>query len=244
MKLKGIALFFLHCQPDRQREFNYWYDTDHVPENRALSGIFHAQRYVAPAEYVALRESNDLEEGGGTYLTVYFTEKEVSTTREGMTSLAARLREQGRFINFFHSSFGGGFRAEAVAARPEFPLTPGAIPTMPHQGVYIILDEVLDKAQEQRLIDWYDKVHTPDTLKCHGFAAGFRFRCLAPGYENRILHYFFLDDNPLSAAKERKQRLLDLQEQGRMLDFSGLAHRIFAGPYRTIIPLQYDFLVS
>ena len=53
MKLKGIMLYFLSCKPECQREFNYWYDTDHVPENRALPGIFHAQRYVATPDIAA-----------------------------------------------------------------------------------------------------------------------------------------------------------------------------------------------
>ncbi|MBI2866481.1 MAG: hypothetical protein HYX99_03900 [Chloroflexi bacterium] len=237
MKLQGVLLFFLSCPPDRQAEFNQWYDTDHLPENRALPGVFHAQRYVAPPEYRALREATALRDGGGSYLTVYFTENEVRETQKHVITLATQLREGGRFPDYFDSPFGAAFSIQAVALRPGLVLSPGAASVMPHQGAYILLDELTDSSQEQKVMDWYDQVHIPDTLRCPGFAAAFRFRCLRRGYEGWLLHCFYLQGDPLSATRERQQRLPRWQAEGRLLDFSGVARRIFAGPYRAIAPL-------
>jgi len=197
---------------------------------------------VATPDLAALRAQRELADGGGNYISVYFTERDMEETRELMAVLSKRLREQNRFVDYFRGVFRGNFSLDACTLRSDLVIAPGAVPVMPHKGVYITVDDLLDSTQEKRLIEKYDKNEVPAILECPGVAAAFRFRCMEQPYLNRILHFYFLDGDPAGAAKEINRRLANQGALRELPGLSGVARRLFAGPYRTIIPLQHDFL--
>lgn len=242
MKFKGIRIYFLGCNPESEHDFNFWYDSDHVPENRALPGIFHAQRYVATPELMALRMDGTLEENGAKYLSVYFAEIELQETKEYMALLSKRLREKNRFPSYFHGVYRGNYGLDFYATRQDLIIDPGAVPVMPHNGIYLTLDELNGSDDEKSVLDYYEKDEVPFMLGCPGVAAAFRFRCLEPPYLNHVLHFFFLDGDPASAAGAIRKRLSEQGMTEELNVLAGKARRMFAGPYRTIIPMQHDFL--
>ena len=59
MANKGFLLVTMQPPPALEEEFNAWYDTEHIPERRAVPGILTALRYVA------------IEGGHPRYLAMY-----------------------------------------------------------------------------------------------------------------------------------------------------------------------------
>ena len=56
----GLLLTITEPQPELEREFNAWYDTEHIAERLSISGFLSARRWVA-----------DLKPGEGKYLATY-----------------------------------------------------------------------------------------------------------------------------------------------------------------------------
>lgn len=56
----GLLVVLTEPPPEREAEFNAWYDTEHIPERLALPGFLSARRWVA-----------DAPPGSGKYLATY-----------------------------------------------------------------------------------------------------------------------------------------------------------------------------
>jgi hypothetical protein len=60
----GLLLAMLEPPESMEEEFNAWYDTEHIPERRAIPGFLTAQRFVAPEgspKYLALYDLGNRE---------------------------------------------------------------------------------------------------------------------------------------------------------------------------------------
>ena len=56
----GLLLTITEPKPELEKEFNAWYDTEHIAERVSISGFLSARRWVA-----------DVKPGEGKYLTTY-----------------------------------------------------------------------------------------------------------------------------------------------------------------------------
>lgn len=59
----GLLLAMLDPPESMEDEFNTWYDTEHIPERKAIPGFVTAQRFVAPEgapKYLAIYDVHDL----------------------------------------------------------------------------------------------------------------------------------------------------------------------------------------
>lgn len=60
----GLMFAVLEPPPDMEEEFNEWYDTEHIPERKAISGFLTAQRFVAQEgspKYLALYDLSEVD---------------------------------------------------------------------------------------------------------------------------------------------------------------------------------------
>ena len=60
----GLLLVMMEPPEEMEEEFNEWYDTEHIPERKAVPGIFSAERFVAfegSPRYLALYDLESVE---------------------------------------------------------------------------------------------------------------------------------------------------------------------------------------
>lgn len=254
MKLKGIHAGFIHCELGHHKAFNQWHDFDHRPENHALPHIFHSQRWVAPPDYIAVRDRVDdtyFTYGGGEYFVTYWTEG----TLEDLTHDMALLRDQtkllGRFDYEFKSlglgrdpeRFGWDRKYDFIKAwtRESLTVSASAVPLMPHEGIYVVLSEVIDGTRRDEWSMWYDMTRVHDILKCKGFMAAFRFAVLKRMPTPLVLDLYFLDEEPLASVANQRAQMADWDKRGRGFPEESVRNVLLCGPYRPITPGQYDF---
>ncbi len=63
-KQYGLLLVMMEPPEEMEEEFNEWYDTEHIPERKAVSGILSAERFVAyegSPRYLALYDLEGIE---------------------------------------------------------------------------------------------------------------------------------------------------------------------------------------
>ncbi len=63
-KQYGLLMAMMEPPEEMEEEFNNWYDTEHIPERKAVAGILTAQRFVAyegSPKYLALYDLESIE---------------------------------------------------------------------------------------------------------------------------------------------------------------------------------------
>ena len=85
---KWVFAVYTDCQsPNREKEFNDWYDKTHIPDILKIPGFIHATRY----------ETDKPAEGQVKYFALYEIETEdINQTMALLQDTIAKLGEQGR----------------------------------------------------------------------------------------------------------------------------------------------------
>lgn len=63
-KQYGLLLVMMEPPEEMEEEFNEWYDAEHIPERKAVPGIFSAERFVAfegSPRYLAIYDLESVE---------------------------------------------------------------------------------------------------------------------------------------------------------------------------------------
>lgn len=95
---KAILTVFTTCAPEREAEFNKWYDEIHVPDILAIEGFTAARRYKVAGP--ALQIQGQSGTVPAQYLAVY--EMDTDDTRSVMKRLGAavgELAQRGRMFD-------------------------------------------------------------------------------------------------------------------------------------------------
>ena len=85
---KWLLVAETNCSdPAREKEFNDWYNSIHVPDILETPGFINAIRY----------ENNDPSEGRGKYLALYNLEtRDIDSTMAAFTKIVTEKWQQGR----------------------------------------------------------------------------------------------------------------------------------------------------
>lgn len=246
MRVTGMGIGFIDVRPEDALEYNRWWDVTMGPENAALPELAAARRYVAPPEYQALRgpvEEKGFEPGRGTYCHVYmYSIPDLQAGMTAMADLARRLHEEGRGFARGWSRYQGPQRLVSARARPGAGVDAAAVPYVGHVAIHFSIGVVEDASRIPEVGAWYDEVHLPDILETPGFLAAMRLEAIEPEREGRFINLFYLDEHPEKALTAFRERIPELQERGRLESPGGAVRPLFGGPYRPLIPFQYDFL--
>ncbi len=248
MRVHGMGIGFVDVKPEHALEYNRWWDLTMGPENAALSELAGARRYVATPEYQALRgpvEEPTFEPGRAAYCHVYsYATENVAAGMGAMAALAARLGTEGRGFGKGRSSYEGPQRLVNAWSRSDLGIEPVAIPYIGHVAIQVSIGRITEKARTAEIEAWYDQVHIPDILETPGFLAAVHLVPVDPDPERdgRFMNLFYLDAHPARALAALRERMPGLRDRGR-LEAPGKAVRLlFGGPFRPLIPLEYDFL--
>ncbi len=152
---KGLVTVWLHVPPEREEEFNAWYNLEHIAQVVNIPGFTAARRYAADGQvpkYLAWYEAVDehVEPGPGFTQIV-----------QHPTPWSLRIRRfygENRFRNNYRmvSSF-------------------GTVPTPDAAWLYTVQADCADPAQLAEFNDWYDNEHMPALAEVPGVLRARRY---------------------------------------------------------------------
>ena len=156
---QGLVTVWLHVPPEREEEFNAWYDLEHVDQVIGIAGFTCARRYAADGQmpkYLAWYEAVDehVEPGPG-----------FSQLVRQPTPWSLRIR---------------GFYGED-RARNNYRLmwSLGAAPQPDAPWLYTVQADCADPAQEAEFYDWYDNEHMPALAQVPGVLRARRYTAVS-----------------------------------------------------------------
>ncbi len=238
----GFFSFTEITRPDEHGPYNEWHQLDHVPENIALPGIAHGQRWVCPPAYRDARSCSEPELDPIHYVTTYLMTDPLEQTLRDFLDLGGRMNAiGGRFHRFRKSYLAGPFRLVESYAAPRVLVHRDVTPYRPHTGIHVTVADVLDASQLDDVTHWVDAVHVPDALADPGVAGAMFYSSDLPGEKfgyalppRRLIIVLYFDGDPLAATDRLRERPV----------IGGLGDHVrplFSGPFQTITPWEWDW---
>jgi hypothetical protein len=241
----GFFSFTEVTDPGAHRSYNEWHQLDHLPEQYPIPGIAWGQRWVSTPACRAAR----LVDGGRLapihYVTLYLMTDPVSETLRAFAELGRYLHEVGRFHDQRRSLLSGPFDAVSAHAAARALVSAAAVPFRPATGVYVVVERLSQDADESRL---RDPVDSERVLGVAGVAGVWSFAASAPDPSHaddpiagrwrpgpHRITVCYLDGEPLQVAGALGPLLVDADRGPGGLEV------VFAGPFETIMPWQWDW---
>ncbi len=249
MEMKGISVGFTDCDADADRDFNRWYDLDHVPENIALPEIVTARRYVATDDLLAARDSvtiPELADGAGRYIACYLMGvDDFALVEKKMKDLFDDLWKVRRIFKRARVKYSDKFRLVHALAGKDVDVGPEAVPYLGHSYMNLALTVVEDPGRVEEVEQWWNEVHIPDLVSVPGILGAMRFESVMEGRERTFMFQFLLDRHPKEMSAAMAEASKEWADQGRLYKQEDRPHTsIFRGAFQLIAPMHYDFARS
>jgi hypothetical protein len=217
MARKGQAIFLVYTDlsdPKYEEEFNAWYNTEHLPELLALSGVLDAARYVAT-------------KGGPKYLAAY----ELASV-DAMQTPEFPTRPRTPWGQRVSPTAIGKNRTRIVGQQ----IFPGGL-EKPDRGMAPALQ--IGRMSVPESVDaewnaWYNGEYIPGYRKVQGVIYARRFR-VVEGEARYTTVYEFEHDKVSESAEWNHQRENSSPNSGRMRGVMTMAAGS-PGVYRRIYP--------
>jgi len=226
------------------RPYLEWHQLDHMPEQYQLPGLVFGQRWAATPACLAARAAavDDWEQV--RHVVCYLMGEPVEPTLNDFVALGGHLRQMGRFSLTLPSVYRGGLPLLEYHAAPHALVNPEVVPMRPNRGIYLIVEEPIDR---DRLDEYLRRVHTddvPDMLEVPGVAGAWLFRTSSELARSELLkanfspgHFLFtvlyLDNEPATVA-ERLQPLLAARWEGAPV------RPVLAAPFESMMHWDWD----
>jgi hypothetical protein len=249
--------------PQSHREYNAWHQLDHRPENLALDGVIHGERWVRSPDCAAVSAVDDASLATTHYVNIYWFATPSEQSIAEWQDLAERSFQWGRRpdVAFTTRPLMGFFNTVKGYVSPRVLLSPDALPFRPTRGVHVSLTRLRapHDPEAEALFSWYDRVRIPELLECRG-AAGvwtfssdsttldaefavdkesttFRSTPSAPGSFRLLV--VFLDEDPIEFVTDLAER--DRRRGSPPLEARAVEETLFASPLRTIVPWEWGW---
>ncbi len=238
----GFFSFTEVTDPGEHRAYNEWHQLDHLPEQFPLTGIVYGQRWVSTPACRAARAVSDAALDPIHYVTCYLMADPIERTLADFFDLGARLHEVDRFHQHRRAHLTGPFRVVDTTATPRVLVSAEAVPFRAHRGLYVIVEEPRDRASLADYERWLVTEHEPALLAVPGVAGIWTFASSEELTSRRWtagarrITVCWLDDDPLEVAA----RLAPIEARRRER-FDTTSHVVFAGPFETITPWEWDW---
>ncbi|WP_141014704.1 hypothetical protein [Nocardioides sambongensis] len=132
--------------PSRHADYNAWHQYDHLPQNRALPGVRHGERWVRSPR-CRVSGVSETSEGdplaadldAAHYLAMYWFARPSRPAIEEWLELGSRTAEVGRRpeLEWTRRRFTGFFEPVAGAVADGVRVGAGAVPLLPHAGIVL-----------------------------------------------------------------------------------------------------------
>ncbi len=250
---------FTEVAPSRHQEYNAWHQLDHFPENLALPGVIHGQRWVRSPDCAAAGPPPAEPLTNTHYVTMYWFRDPAEESFQQWRRLGEQSFQWGRRqeIPFTRRPLMGTFTPVKGYVNPRVRVSPDALPFRPNLGMDINVTWLAKpRGQDTHdLFGWYDREYIPELLSCTGAAGAWTFSSQGASFgqgasfdepadaepgQLRIL-LVFLDQDPLRYLTDRNARAQQWRESGRFPDTSAVETPLLSSVLRTITPWQWDW---
>lgn len=224
----GFFSFTEVTDPAEHRSYNEWHQLDHLPEQFPLTGIVYGQRWVSTPACRAARAVSDPTLDPIHYVTCYLMAEPIAETLADFFDLGADLYRLDRFHQHRRAHLTGPFGVVETAAAPRVLVSAAAIPYRAHRGIYVVVESSSETdsqsfdESELLAVDGVAGVWTFSTP--HNLQPSRRWTAGA----HRIT-VCWLDDDPIAVASRIAPQ------------FGSASSVIFAGPFETITPWEWDW---
>ena len=150
----GLFTVWLHVAPEREEEFNDWYNLEHIPQLTALPGIVSARRYT-------------VENAKPKYLAWYDTVDENVEPGPDFQAVVANPTPWSQRIRRFY-----GENRERMNFRLKRDV--GTVPTADTPWLYLVHTDIPDHIVDE-YNDWYDREHLPRLVTVPGVVRARRY---------------------------------------------------------------------
>ncbi|MGN5238465.1 hypothetical protein [Rhodococcus sp. SJ-2] len=252
----GRKVFFSFTQvtdPTSHAEYNAWHQLDHRPENLALDGVAHGERWVHSPDCAESTRTCEVLDGVH-YVNSYWFRDPVDESFAQWQNLAVRTFQLGRRpdVRLSRRLAMGTFMPVKGYVSPRCLLSADALPIRPNRGISLVATRVQDPngSVSEQFFAKQDREVIPALLKCEEVAGVWTFSSysttLDVGRDSddgvtfaeddrtssgqvRIV-MVFLDGDPALHLADRARRGIELEptplEEGIELLFSGVLRNI------------------
>jgi hypothetical protein len=204
MKAASASLTLYHFEPGHHREVCVWHDQDHKPEVVAtMPHIFISQRWVAPADLMAIRPPSGLEHNGGEYVNLYWSSGTPAELEADFNVLGRRLELLGRMqpMKYIHRTWGRRLVPVSAHARNGLQLSAEAVTFAPQtSGLMLVVIELTDSEAGKAYASWHESVHVPMILETGIFTGAVKLMSSAPDERNLFVVLYYTDRADPSAT--------------------------------------------
>lgn len=153
-----VFFSFPEVRDGRHQDYEAWHQLDHLPENRALPGVLHGERWVRTAE---CRDASDVDDepslSAAQHVAMYWFREPARESIEEWLALGESTRREGRRpdLDWTTRRLTGFFVPERGTVDPAARISLAALPFRPARGVVLEahrLDES-DGGQDDRLAE-------------------------------------------------------------------------------------------
>ncbi|WP_433045909.1 hypothetical protein [Dactylosporangium sp. CS-033363] len=163
--------------PAQHRAYNAWHQLDHRPENLALPGVLHGERWVRPPDCAGPPAGSPLD--ALQYLNMYWFRDPAEESFRAWQELAERSYQWGRRPDtvLARRLMMGSFTPVKGYAGPRVLVSPAALPFRPNRGVYVRVTRLADPhgAAAHERFAWLDREGVPRLLEAPGVAGVWTF---------------------------------------------------------------------
>ncbi|SMC96199.1 hypothetical protein [Lentzea albidocapillata] len=129
--------------PARHHDYNAWHQLDHRPENLALPGVVHGDRWVRSPDCAAAGQAPSPLLSSFHYLAMYWFAEPASRSIEEWKALGESTRRAGRRPDLAYTTrpLLGFFRPLRGVVHPRAGISAAALPFRPHRGVHVTVTD-------------------------------------------------------------------------------------------------------
>lgn len=240
--------------PTRHRDYNAWHQLDHLPENLALPGVVHGQRWVRSPDCVAAGSAPDPLLGSAQYLAMYWFAEPADASIAAWRELGDTTLQQGRRpeLGWTTRTALGMYRPVKGYVRPEPAISLDALPFRPNTGVYLSVSRIDEphSAAAQDLFAFADTELIPAVLDLPGAVGAWTFRSIdVRGADGPLLRppaalritLCYLESDPVEFAATVRAARADGALPSPPAALTGVETELLSGPLRTIQPWRWDW---
>jgi hypothetical protein len=159
----------------------------------------------------------------------------------GWTTKDRAIIKAGRFWRDGSVPFSRKWRLGETFARPAILVSDEAVPYLAHRGVVVALGRAPSADRRDDALRWWRETHLVDLFAVDGVIAALRFDPMEAGEQDLVLHVLLLEDDPAVAVPRIQRASRYWEGVGRYPAHGGAYESIAFLPYRSIVPLDYDF---
>jgi hypothetical protein len=246
MKLKSANAVLFHYLDGQHEEVATWHDQVHRPSTHGMvPNVYYSQDWVAPSNYVAARPDNSLDNRGGEYATLFFSQGTRDEYERDSRVATQERNTAGRRHPHQDVVWRARMNALAAYARPDLEFAVDAVPLATNAGLILRVEELVDPARREAYAAWRQGVAIPRLMASGLFAACFECEAEeANGTLTNLQMYFVDRSDPLAAFASTEAGMTELAAGGEAFEDPGNTRRpVFSGVYRSMPPGKYDFYV-